>query len=209
MPFWWIIHYFFRIYGVILATAVGGLTGAYVFAITSEIFYRILGGTADQTDSITWWQYFGWILVGGVFLSMRIYQIRNERVSLPRKAGHLLVNLKEKHVEREDEVPVERNEKIHAKQDDDFIQYCTIAFLGGFLGFLMGVSLLLIWYSLTWSPFYPTSDPDTTSINLTVALYLLGISAVFGAVVYVVSNVIEEMDMKKRLKSHQEEHENL
>ncbi len=200
MPFWWIIHYFFRIYGVILATAVGGLTGAYVFAKTSEIFYRILGGTADRTDSITWWQYFGWILVGGVFLSMRIYQIRNPSVSLTNVAAEQLVNLKQQGDEQEDQPPPEISAEPAAQPLSPRSEVLIIIFLGGFMGALMGVSLLLIWYSLTWSPFFPAGDSDSISIKLNVSLYLVGITAALGAASSVVSHVNYEMNMKKRTK---------
>lgn len=194
------IHYFFRIYGMLLATAVGGLTGAYVFAKTSDKYYQMLGGMADRTDTIIWWQYCGWILVGGVFLSMRIYQIRNPRVSLTNVAAEQLVNLKQKGDEQEDQTPPEISAEPVAQPLSPWSEVLIIIFLGGFMGALMGVSLLLIWYSLTWSPFYPAGDSDSISIKLNVSLYLVGITAVLGAASSVVSHVNSEMNMKKRTK---------
>lgn len=194
------LHYFFRIYGMLLATAVGGLTGAYVFAKTSDKYYQMLGGMADRTDTIIWWQYCGWILVGGVFLSMRIYQIRNPRVSLTNVAAEQLVNLKQKGDEQEDQTPPEISAEPVAQPLSPWSEVLIIIFLGGFMGALMGVSLLLIWYSLTWSPFYPAGDSDSISIKLNVSLYLVGITAVLGAASSVVSHVNSEMNMKKRTK---------
>ncbi len=194
------IHYFFRIYGMLLATSVGGLTGAYAFAKTSRIFYQTQGGMADRTDTITWWQHCGWILVGGIFLIMRIYQIRNPRVSLTNVAAEQLVNLKKKGDEQEDQTPPEKSAEPAAQPLNPWVEVVIIIWLGGFMGALMGVSLLLIWYSLTWSPFYPASDSDSISINLNVSLYLVGISSVLGAAGSVVSHVKYEMNMKNRTK---------
>lgn len=194
------IHYFFRIYGMLLATAVGGLTGAYVFAKTSDKYYQMLGGMADRTDTIIWWQYCGWILVGGVFLCMRIYQIRNPRVNLTNVAAEQLINLKQKGDEQEDQTPPEISVEPAAQPLSPRSEVLIIIFLGGFMGALMGVSLLLIWYSLTWSPFYPAGDSDSISIKLNVSLYLVGITAVLGAASSVVSHVNYEMNMKKRTK---------
>lgn len=189
-------------YGLLLAMAVGGLVFANLFGLVA-FFVLAQEWASDRlqasggTESVLWWMHCGWFVGAGLAFFGTVTQ--NQKIkkrSFRASADH--------EDESEEPVPKKRKKQRRSKPSGILSSIGFFSFFGGFLGLMLGGSLLLFWFSLTYSPFAPAGwasyvsveqkqEPRTghTKSMMTtkhpVAFYLFGAPIVLGITVGVLA----------------------
>ncbi len=211
-----LMGYCFHTYGLVVVTAAGGLAGAFLFANGAIFAYEMSSGAADRVDSISWWMHCGWTLGAGLFFVVLIRAYRKAMRQYPQRVPGLpavwkaaLVNHR-----REDDSEI-RKRRIHQKSNGPLAVSRKSLLAGGWLGFLVGISLLLILFSYANSPFAADSriasaiwlvdhqstnfawEGDTASINFPLVLSLIGIPVGLGVLLMGTVGAIDALPMKE------------
>lgn len=148
-------------YGLLLTMAVGGLVCANLFGFGAFLVHEITSDNqhAPPTEPFRWWMHCGWMV--GVGLALVGAVIQNRR-SIKKSA--------DKQAEHQDE-PEERttkesgDRKTVGKRSSIFSSIAFFSFAGGFLGLMLGGSLLLFWFSIAYSPFTPAGWASSISVE--------------------------------------------
>ncbi len=148
-------------YGLLLAMAIGGLVFANLFGFGAFLVHEITSDSqrAASTEPYQWWMHCGWMV--GVGLAL-IGARTQKRASKKRS--------KSKQTEHQDE-PVNRTSresgswKTVGKRSSVFSSIGFFSFIGGFLGLMLGGSLMIFWFSIAYSPLAQAGWTSSISIE--------------------------------------------
>lgn len=208
--------YCFCMYGLLVVTALGGLAGAFLFANGAIFAYEMSSGAADRVDSISWWMHCGWTLGAGLFFVVLIRAFQKAMRKYPQRVLGLPAVWKAALVNhRREDDPEIRKRKIHPESNGPLTVIWEAVLTGGWLGFLAGISLLLILFSYANSPFAANSriasviwlvdhrstdfawEGDTASINFSLVVWLIGIPVGLGILLMGTVGAIDTLPMKE------------
>lgn len=173
-------------YCVLLALAAGGLAFANIFGVLATAFH-FGGDVVPAATPVKHWMHIGWVFGVCVALVGVIVQWRK------RLANEGAVEAPQESVPQVDQVSPEVGRKGF------LISAAWGGFFGTLLGAALGVTFILLWFSITYSPFAPQSwvssvsvenqrvEPSKTEVpvsvtNHPVALYAFGLPVVLGAI---------------------------
>ncbi|QDT99572.1 hypothetical protein [Gimesia aquarii] len=182
-------------YGLLLAMAVGGLVFANLFGLIA-FFVLAQEWVSDRlqasggTESVLWWMHCGWFVGAGLALFGTVTQ--NQKIK--KRSFQVSVDHED---EPETPAPKKWKKKRRTKPSGILSSIGVFSLFGGFLGLMLGGSLLLFWFSLTYSPFAPAGWASSVSVeqrqepgsgqtksmmttNHPVAFYLFGTPIVLG-----------------------------
>jgi hypothetical protein len=178
-------------YGILLALAAGGLAFANIFGIVAGIFQF---GTERAPDAavLQTWVHRGWIFGVGVALfgvvMKRLQKLRKQRTRTGEKP-------EDKPLQQE----TSQQETPKGRRHGLLASMAWGGFGGALLGGMLGATFILLWFSLTYSPFAPQEWVSSVSVErqrtgasgreepvLTtdhpVAAYAFGIPLVLGGI---------------------------
>lgn len=182
-------------YGLLLAMAVGGLVFANLFGLVA-FFVLAQEWVSDRlqdsggTESVLWWMHCGWFVGAGLAFFGTVTQ--NQK--LKKRSFQVSVDHED---EPENPAPKKRKKKRRTKPSGILSSIAFFGFAGGFLGLMLGGSLVMFWFSLSYSPFAPAGWASSVSVeqrqepgsgqtksmmttNHPVAFYLFGTPIVLG-----------------------------
>lgn len=152
---------FAKCYGLLLVVAVGGLVFANLFGLGAFLVQEISSDhqRAPATEPFQWWMHCGWLV--GVGLAL-VGAFTKKRTSKKRSAARQA----ETDNEPEDLATPESGKwNTVGKRSGIFSSIAFFGFAGGFAGLMLGGSLLLLWFSLAYSPFAPAGWASSVNVE--------------------------------------------
>ena len=146
-------------YVLLLIMAVGGLAGANFFGMFGYFLAEIAsdGTHAPDCTIMKWCMHAGWFVGVGVALFGKIMQQRKAAKSSSDEA------------EQGQTKPKKRASKKKSKKtgEPDGILSSTFwgGVIGGIGGLMLGLSFVLLWFSLTYSPFSPEGWVESVKVE--------------------------------------------
>ncbi len=141
-------------YGLLLTLAAGGLAFANIFGFVATAF-QFGGETAPDTTATKTWMHIGWFFGVCIALLGAVVQMRKRRA-------------KQTSGEASEETSQEQDPK-QASQEGRRHGLCASAawgaFFGALLGAALGVTFILLWFSITYSPFAPRDWVESVSVE--------------------------------------------
>lgn len=178
-------------YGILLTLAAGGLVFANIVGFLAGAVQ--FGGTrAPDTAAIQTWMHGGWIFgVGVALFGVIVKQIQKSRKQRRRTEA--------KPAEEPLQPETVQQETPQGRRHGLFASMAWGGFGGALLGGMLGGTFILLWFSLTYSPFAPREWVSSVSVErqrtgtsgreepvLTtdhpVAVYAFGIPLVLGGI---------------------------
>jgi hypothetical protein len=158
-------------WGLLLGTAAGGFVGAnFAGLIAGTISFFTAGDRAPDLRPVQLWMHCGWVVGAALFLAAGIaHYAKKTRRGPEGNDGRPGSDGKALSVRRSGR-PREREANSGRFRVTIDGRPCGIlgsvgvgSFMGAFLGLMLGGSLLLLWFSFTYSPFAPRDWVDSVS----------------------------------------------
>lgn len=152
----------FKSYSVLMGVALGGLVGANLAGFCAGLILDLASDVshASSIEPHAWWRHAGWIVGAGIGLIATMLQMRRLAKRHPNKPTDPLV-APAKPATKKTGRPATRN--AHSKPSGILSAVGFFAFFGGIMGSMVGGSLLLLWFSLTYSPWAPADWQSSVS----------------------------------------------
>lgn len=134
-------------YQLLLVLAAGGFIGANLAGFVAGVIeFASNAQRAPTPDLYKGWMHGGWLVGAGLFFVAEILRRRSKKRST---AG--------KRLQRESEQSARgfSPSQNHGRPAGRLTAIGVGSLIGAFLGLLLGASFLLLWFSLTYSPFAP------------------------------------------------------
>ena len=179
-------------YRLLLTVAAGGFVGANISGLMFGMMqFASNAQRAPDLVMLRWWTHGGWVVGAGLFLVGEIARI------LHSSKGKVKVRRRSRNKQTRS-LPSGFSSTIGSRPCGILGSFGVGSLIGGFLGLMLGGSFLLLWFSLTYSPFAPSgwassisaetigpnpSDPKSMALttNHPVALYVFSVPIVLGA----------------------------
>lgn len=157
-------------WGLLLATAAGGFVGAnFAGLVAGGIAFATAGQRAPDMQPVQWWMHCGWLVGAGLFLFSGI-------VHFAKKAWWPSAAQTEDRRHKR-KLAAWSKRKRHRTSSNRFrvtvdgrpcgvLGSIIVGSLGGaLLGMMLGGSLLLLWFSITYSPFAPRDWVESVELK--------------------------------------------
>ena len=141
-------------YGLLLTLAAGGLAFANIFGFVATAIH-FGGETAPDTAAAKTWMHIGWVFGVCIALLGAVVQMRKRRA---KQSGG----------EASEETGQEqepRQASQEGRRHGLFASAAWGAFFGALLGTALGVTFILLWFSITYSPFAPKDWVESVSVE--------------------------------------------
>lgn len=148
-------------YGLLLAMAVGGLVFANLFGLGAFLIQEV-GSDSQRAASVEpyrWWMHCGWFVGVGLALTGAVTRKRassKQTVDPQTKADKESTDLA---------TPESGKRKKTGKRSGILSSIAFFGLAGGFAGLMLGGSLLLLWFSLAYSPFAPAGWAGSVKVE--------------------------------------------
>ena len=198
---WWTIGKSVgRVYLLLWMVAVGGIAAANVAGLLSMIFVA----SENKATYVAPWVHTGWVIGAGLaFVGAITGNLRMISGAPKEKNSVEPSNTTTSHATKAAVAPTANPDTTSSLPS----AVLGIGFFGGLLGFLFGVSLLVFWFSLGYSPFAvaewvesikvssstmsPGGIPTPTKTSShPVAIYLVAVPAVTGSLIGAIAGAI-------------------
>ncbi|MBN73010.1 MAG: hypothetical protein CME32_27460 [Gimesia sp.] len=183
-------------YGLLLAMAAGGLVFANLFGLGAFLIQEI-GSDNQRAASLElygWWMHCGWWVGVGLALTGAVTRKRSTQTKTVGEQTTADADTESADLAR----PESGKWKTVGKRSGVLSSIAFFGCAGGFAGLMLGGSLLLLWFSLAYSPFAPAGWassvkveqragsllPENKEVMTTthpVALYAFGVPIGLGA----------------------------
>ena len=141
-------------YGLLLTLAAGGLAFANIFGFVATAI-QFGGETAPETTATKTWMHIGWVFGVCIALLGAVVQMRKRRA---KQTGG----------EASEETSHEQEPKQASQEGRRHGLFASAAwggFFGALLGAALGVTFILLWFSITYSPFAPRDWVESVSVE--------------------------------------------
>ncbi|MEQ8855220.1 hypothetical protein [Gimesia sp.] len=150
-------------YGLLLAMAAGGLVFANLFGLGAFLIQEI-GSDNQRAASLElyrWWMHCGWWVGVGLALTGAVTR---KRATQTKTAGEQTTA--DADAESADLATPESGKwKTVGKRSGVLSSIAFFGCAGGFAGLMLGGSLLLLWFSLAYSPFAPAGWAGSVKVE--------------------------------------------
>ena len=145
-------------YALLLTLAAGGLAFANIFGWVATAV-QFGGESAPDTTSTKTWMHVGWVFGACIALIGAGWQARNN--GRKKQAGDA-PNKVERQLEADPEsTPSSPQGRRHGR----FASAAFGGFFGTVIGAALGVTFILLWFSITYSPFAPRDWVESVSVE--------------------------------------------
>jgi hypothetical protein len=152
-------------WGLLLGTAAGGFLGANVAGlIAGSISFATAGQHAPDMQPVQWWMHCGWLVGAGVFLTAGIvHHVKKARRPPPEESDGTTSSRRDRR--KSDSESNRFRVTVDGRPCGVLGSIGVGSLAGALLGLFLGGSLLLLWFSITYSPFAPAEWVESVSLE--------------------------------------------
>ena len=141
-------------YGLLLTLAAGGLAFANIFGVAATAL-QFGGETAPETAPIKTWMHIGWVF--GVCIALLGAVVQWRRTRPHSRLGE---------TQKVNEIVQEREQASSEGTRHGWLASAAWGgFFGAVLGSALGATFILLWFSVTYSPFAPQDWVSSVSVE--------------------------------------------
>jgi hypothetical protein len=141
-------------YALLLTLAAGGLAFANIFGFVATAL-RFGGETAPDTTATKTWMHVGWVVGVCIALLGAVVQMRK------RRAKKAIGDASDETDDQHEPKPSSGEGRRHGL----FASAAWGGFFGALLGAALGGTFILLWFSITFSPFAPREWVESVSVE--------------------------------------------
>ena len=139
-------------YGLLLTSAAGGIAFANIFGVLATAI-QFGGDTAPDTTPIKTWMHIGWFFGVAIAFLGAVVELRK------RRAKSATGEAPEPIVEESQQPPSDRRRR------GLLVSAAWGGFFGALLGTALGVTFIVLWFSILYSPFAPRDWVSSVSVE--------------------------------------------